>query len=149
MPTFRVTHYLDASSMSAEYVIEADTPEEAEEKAADLVRSQWDITSWLGASFEITLGDVEETDESPEEFDDTSLSPLMRFEEFGRKNQDILNEYNQAGREDDFRAANYDDYEKQSREELRQHLLLAFISLLKSGFFNPEEFQVEELKYGG
>jgi len=101
MPTFRVTHYLDASSMSAEYVIEADTPEEAEEKAADLVRSQWDITSWLGASFEITLGDVEETDESPEEFDDTSLSPLMRLEEIARKNQEILNEYNQAGREDD------------------------------------------------
>lgn len=147
MPTFRVTHYLDASSMSAEYVIEADTPEEAQEKAADLVRSQWDITSWLGASFEITLGDVVETDESPEEFDETS--PLMRLEEIARKNQEILNEYNQAGREDDFRAADYDDYEKQSREELRQNLLLAFISLLKTGGFNPEEFQVEELKYGG
>jgi len=147
MPKFLVTHYLDATSMTAENVVEADTPEEAQEKAADLVRSQWDISSWLGGSFEITLGDVEKTDDSSE--DAGGKSPLMQLEEIARKNQDILNEYNQAGREDDFRAADYDDYEKQSREELRQNLLLAFISLLKSGSFNPEEFQVEELKYGG
>lgn len=145
MAKYLVSFYLDANSITAEVVVEASNPEEAEELGRERVRETYDGSTFMGGDFEITLGEVQKADANAE---DGGESLLTQLKAVAAKNQDIINEYNRAGEEDDWVRRDYDDIERDANNETKQEMLLAVISMIENGGINPQVFAVEELIYG-
>lgn len=145
MAKYLVSFYLDANSITAEVVVEASNPEEAEELGRERVRETYDGSTFMGGDFEITLGEVQKADANAE---DGGESLLTQLKAVAAKNQDIINEYNRAGEEDDWVRRDYDDIERDANNETKQEMLLAVISMIQNGGIDPQVFAVEELIYG-
>lgn len=145
MEKYLVSFYLDADSITAEVVVEASNPEEAEELGRERVRETYDGSTFMGSDFEITLGEVQKADANAE---DGGESLLTQLKAVAAKNQDIINEYNRAGEEDDWIQRDHDDIERDANNETKQEMLLAVISMIENGGIDPQVFAVEELIYG-
>lgn len=145
MEKYLVSFYLDANSITAEVVVEASSPEEAEELGRDKVCETYDGSTFMGSRFDITLGEVQKADEDAE---DCGESLLTQLKAVAAKNQDIINEYNRAGEEDDWVQRDHDDIERDANNETKQEMLLAVISMIQNGGIDPQVFAVEELIYG-
>ena len=145
MEKYLVSFYLDANSITAEVVVEASSPEEAEELGRDKVCETYDGSTFMGSRFDITLGEVQKADDDAE---DCGESLLTQLKAVAAKNQDIINEYNRAGEEDDWINQEYEDQMSSENNDAKQEMLLAVISMIENGGIDPRLFEVEELIYG-
>lgn len=145
MDKYNVVFYLDANSISAEVVVEAESQEQAIELGRDKVRETYDGSTFMGSEFDITLGYVEPADANAEDNGSSLLQQLMAV---AQKNRDMLDEYNQAGEVDDWTSRDFDDIERDAINETKQEMLSAVINMFNNGGINPEVFAIEELKYG-
>lgn len=145
MDKYLVTFYLDADSITAEVVVEAENSDQAEELGREKVRETYDASTFMGSDFDVTLGEIELADDNAE---DSGESLLAQLKAVAAKNQEIINEYNRAGEEDDWIQRDHDDIERDANNETKQEMLLAVIAMIQNGGIDPQVFAVEELIYG-